>query len=442
MRVLIQLRPTADVIAAIADPAVTVTAGEVVGELPDAVVDRAWHPVAVPRALRFEDGPMYSLAPEHASVVVRGEIADTDIDAVVQRLTAQPAITGVFADPVIEGIITCGDSDPVGTWTDIESLLHTTDLAASGLTGQSVALAIVDTGINAAFVEQARGSAVTIDARRSWNPQGVTGTAGQFPVDHGTMCAFDTMIAAPRVTLLDYPVLRSTRQGQTAMDGLLSDALAGYAQLRTVLTDQPAATRALVVSNSWGAFSPDWDFPVGQPGNYSDNPSHPFNIIVGSLEAAGADILFAAGNCGRDCPDGRCGYADRPITGANSHPSVLSIGGVDTSNTRVGYSSQGPGRLTDKKPDICAYTHFLGSTAFGAGTPDSGTSAATPVAAGLIAAIRTRYPATALTPAQLRDLVRRTAIKHRKSGFDYDYGYGVADAAALLAALKNTGVRA
>ncbi|MGY2060694.1 S8 family serine peptidase, partial [Nocardia gipuzkoensis] len=288
--------------------------------------------------------------------------------------------------------------------------------------------AVVDTGINAAQVDRIRGGHMTIDAARSWNPSGVTGTPGKFPVDHGSMCAFDALICAPQASFLDLPVLRSVRQGQTTMDGLLSDALAGYAHLRTVLTDQPAATRALVVSNSWGSFSPDWDFPVGQPGNYSDNPSHPFNVIVGSLEAAGADILFAAGNCGRDCPDGRCAYPDRPISGANSHPSVLSIGGVDTRNSRVGYSSQGPGRLSDHKPDVCTYTHFAGSQAFGADEPDTGTSAA--------------CPATALPPAQLRALIQRTALDRGAKGFDYDYGYGIADSAALLEELRRTTNRA
>jgi hypothetical protein len=42
------------------------------------------------------------------------------------------------------------------------------------------------------------------------------------------------------------------------------------------------------------------------------------------------------------------------------------------------------------KPDITGYTHFLGSEAFGAGSPDAGTSAACPVAAGCAAALRTK----------------------------------------------------
>ncbi|WP_405166332.1 S8 family peptidase [Nocardia sp. NBC_01499] len=444
MRVLIQLRPSVDLITAVADRAVSVASADVAGHLPVIVLDHSYRPVAVPKsvpAVSGTDRPTFSLAPEDASVLVRGEIDDDGVADSVTQLSAARSVTGVFADPIIQTNLTCGDTPAVGTWHDVETLLHSADLTAAGLDGNSVALAIVDTGINAAKVKQVRGGTVNIDKARSWNPQGVTGTAGEFPVDHGSMCAFDALIAAPKATLLDLPVLQSKRQGGTVMDGLLSDALAGYAHLRTVLSDQPAASRALVISNSWGAFSPSWDFPVGQPGNYSDNPNHPFNVIVGSLESAGADIIFAAGNCGRDCPDSRCAYPSKPIGGANSHPSVLSIAGVDTKNQRVGYSSQGPGRLTDRKPDICAYTHFLGSTVFGATDPDTGTSAATPVAAGLVTAIRTKWSATELPPAQLRALLQRTAIA-QPGGYNYDYGYGIADASAILAELKRTATRA
>ncbi|WP_327117662.1 S8 family peptidase [Nocardia sp. NBC_01730] len=437
MRVLIQLRPAAELVAAVADPAVTVSPSDVIDELPGFVLDRSFAPVAMPRPTGT-DQLSYSLAPTDASVLVRGEIADDEVAALSRSRT----VTGVFADPVIQTSLTCGDNAAVGNWHDVGSLLHVEDLAAAGLTGAAVALAIVDTGINAKRVTEVRSGPVNIDKKRSWNPPGVTGTAGEFPVEHGTMCAFDALVAAPQAALLDIPVMRSVQRGKSVMEGLLSDAVAAYAHLRTVLTDQPAASRALVVSNSWGSFSPQWDFPVGQPGNYSDNPSHPFNIIIGSLEAAGADIVFAAGNCGRDCPDGRCAFPDKPITGANSHPSVLSVGGVDTTGTRVGYSSQGPGRLTDRKPDICAYTHFLGSTAFGADEPDTGTSAACPVAAGLITAIRTEWPAAKLAPARLRALLQRTATNRAAAGYDYDYGYGVADADAILAELRRTATRA
>ncbi|GGK93578.1 hypothetical protein Sme01_58710 [Sphaerisporangium melleum] len=446
MRVLIQLRPSPDVVAAVAAPDLAATTADVTDDLPGVVLDHSFAPVALPRArpaapggdpLSLHQPLVFSMAPEEASVLVRGEISDDEGSARMALLPGRVRdVIAVYADPLIETSLTCGGSPPVGTWQDVERLLRVPELRAGGYDGSGVALAVCDTGVNAAHVTEHLGRDVTVDAERSFVPAGVSGKPGEFAVDHGTMCAFDTLIAAPRASLVDVPILLSRRQGGTVMDGLLSDAVAAFAHLRTVLDAQPAASRALVVSNSWGSFSPLWDLPPGVAGNYSDSAAHPFNIIVGSLEQAGADILFAAGNCGTECKDRRCAFPGRPIVGANSHPQVLSIGGVDTNGERVGYSSQGPGRLSDRKPDVCSYTHFAGSKAFGDDVPDSGTSAACPVAAGLVAAIRTRWPASRLTPSQLRTLMHRTAEDRSTVGFDYDYGYGIADTAALLAALR------
>ncbi|MDH2429515.1 S8 family serine peptidase [Sphaerisporangium sp. TRM90804] len=451
MRVLIQLRPTPDVVAAVAAPDLVATTADVTDELPGVALDHSFTPVALPRAqpaspggdpLSLNQPLVFSMAAEQASVLVRGEISDDEGSARVALLPGRHRdVVGVYADPVIETSLTCGGSPPVGTWRDVERMLSVPELRAEGYDGAGVALAVCDTGVNAAHVAEGLGLEVAVDRERSWNPGGVSGDAGEFDVDHGTMCAFDALICAPRASVIDIPVLLSRRRGGTAMDGLLSDAVAAFAHLRTVLEAQPPESRALVVSNSWGCFSPLWDLAPGQPGNYSDNAAHPFNIIVGSLEQAGADILFAAGNCGTECRDRRCAYPDRPIGGANSHPQVLSVGGVDTDGRRVGYSSKGPGRLSDRKPDICSYTHFSGSKAFGEDKPDSGTSAACPVAAGLVAAVRTRWPASLISPAQLRTLLHRTADDRSDVGFDYEYGYGVTDTAALLSALKRRASR-
>jgi len=445
MRVLLQLRPSPDVVAAVADPSVSTSAADVTDALPGVVVDPSFTPVVAPRPVPLAGGDplslnqplMFSFADDEASVLVRGEISDDEISTRVTLLPSlRPDVVGVFADPVIQRSLTCGGTPPVGDWRDVERLLHVAELAREGLDGAGVALAVLDSGINAAHVARRLGRDVALDAQRSWKPSGARGEAGEFPVDHGTMCAFDALIASPRASLIDVPVLLSRRPGGSALDGLLSDAVAAFAHLRTVLEAQPTASRSLVVTNSWGSFSPGWDFPPGHPGNYSDNPAHPFNLIVSSLEQAGADVLFAAGNCGRDCPDGRCAYTSRPITGANSHPRVLSVGGVDIRGERVGYSSQGPGRLAARKPDLCAFTHFSGSRAFGDDEADSGTSAACPVAAGLVAAIRTVWPSSRLSPSQLRTLLRRTADDHGDSGFDHDYGYGVVDTLGILASLR------
>lgn len=445
MRVLIQLRTTRQLRAAFAAEEhvpPSATAAEALTPL-GLVVDEGFDPVTLPaprlgaegRSLLALGGPLeFSTRPEDETQLVRGTIPEDEAQqAVLAEAMAHPAVVGVYSDPVIEHCLTCGGDPAVGTSKDVARLLETSKLTAAGMTGAGVHLAIVDTGINAAHIKSL-GMPMKINATKSWTPRGVTTKPGKHPVDHGTMCAFDASIAAPEATFLDHALLLSQTEGPTVMAGLLSDAIRSYAKLRDVLDGMGASRRALVVSNSWGMFDPSWDFPPGHPGNYSDNPRHPFNVIVASLEAAGADILFAAGNCGRDCADGRCRFARRPITGANSHGRVLSVAGVDTRRKRVGYSSQGPGRLASQKPDIAAYTHFTGSKAFDP-DPDSGTSAACPVLAGVVAAIRTKHPASKVSPASLRAFLAKTATDLGGQGFDFDHGWGLVNTAGLIAAL-------
>jgi subtilisin family serine protease len=452
MRVLIQLRSTRQLRAAFAAdehvPAAA-TAADALTPL-GLVIDEGFDAVTLPtpriggedRALLALGGPMeFSMRPDEVTQLVRGTIPEDEAQgAVLAEAMAHPAVVGVFADPVIEHCLTCVGDPAVGTSKDVARLLEVTKLRAAGMTGAGVHLAIVDTGINVAHLKSL-GQPAKVNASKSWTPRGISSKPGKHPVDHGTMCAFDAGIAAPDATFLDHALLLSQTEGPTVMAGLLSDAIRSYAKLRDVLDGMSASRRALVISNSWGMFDPAWDFPPGHPGNYSDNPRHPFNVIVASLEAAGADILFAAGNCGRDCQDGRCRFARRPITGANSHGRVLSVAGVDTRRKRVGYSSQGPGRLSAQKPDIAAYTHFTGSKAF-APDPDSGTSAACPVLAGVVAAVRTKYPASKLSPASLRAFLAKTAVDLGGQGFDFDHGWGLVDTTGLLAALSAASTRA
>ncbi len=442
MKVLVQLRSSggahAAAMASAPVPALTAALETAVGGL---TIDPSYPPVQVPGVKNLSGSPMvslaqplnFSLAPSESTYLVRGQIPDGSSQAAaLAATTSHPDVVGVFSDPLIESCVVCPGDPPVGKEADVAKLLGVSKLAAAHLDGRGVYLAIVDSGINVVHLKS-KGQKPKLDNAKSWTPAGVLTTPGKHPVDHGTMCAFDAGIAAPRATLLDYAVLLSETPGTTVMAGLLSDAVLAYSKLRSILSSMPSAKRAMVVSNSWGMFSPAWDFPPGHPGNYSDNPNHPFNIIVASLEAAGADILFAAGNCGTDCPDGRCAFNGAPpICGANSHPAVLSVAGVDVKKFRVGYSSQGPGRLATRKPDISAYTHFVGSGVY---PEDGGTSAACPVAAGVVAAIRTKYSTAKLSPLQLRSLLCKTAEDRGKKGYDFDHGWGIINPTALKAAL-------
>lgn len=374
--------------------------------------------------LEFAPVRLPSTEPE-ATYILRAEVDEARID----DLRGDDAIAGVFSDPVVERCLVCSDSPPLGTDADVERLAGVASLRDCALDGAGVVVAVVDTGINMAYLER-RGKTPTFWREGSW----AIGNQplGAMPVDHGTMCAYGVCIAAPACTLADIALLRPF--GGT-LRAVLSDAVRAYSHLRDVLAGplRPPDLKGLVVNNSWGMFHPSWDLPPADPGNYSDNPNHPFNRAVGALEALGADIVFAAGNCGRDCPDSRCqGQSTNAIYGANGHPAVLSVAGVDTSDARAGYSAIGPGRLSDRKPDICGYTHFRGSEVFAA---DGGTSTAAPVVAGVVAAVRTKRPHDAAdpatSPAAMRTLLTATARDLGTAGYDYAFGYGVVDGARL-----------
>ncbi len=435
--IIIELKHTADLASAAvaASPEATLDTA-LVPKIAGLTIDKSFAPASLPSTTPTSamDAPYVSgwkldvsLDPKDATYIVRGEADESKIE----EIAAHKSVVGVYADVAIEEAIICPGSPPMGTHLDVERLLCVPALGRAGMNGTGVLVAIVDTGINQAHLA-ARGRPITVDVARSWVPAAGM-TPGAAPVSHGTMCAFDAAIAAPRATFLDIQLLRSSAVGFT---GLLSDAVRAYRHLINVMTAprRIGEARSLVVNNSWGMFHPSWDLPVGHPGNYSDNPNHPFNRIVGALEREGADILFAAGNCGANCPDGRCqNVTANAIYGANGHPSVLTIGGVDISNTRVGYSSQGPGRLSRNKPDLCGYTHFAGSGVYAA---DGGTSAATPVVAGVVAALRTKLPFIpgnpAATPAAIRARLRTTARDLGTAGFDFDHGFGVVGACALV----------
>lgn len=389
------------------------------------------------------DATLESLAPQRSEFfAVRGHVAVTAHESIPPTAGA----ARVFSDPLIAEMLTCGGSPPVGDAAAVANNLQVSALHAKNLTGTNVAIAIVDTGIDLAHVQSKIGFAPKFDANASWRPPGTPPpNPGAWPLDHGSMCAFDVLIAAPDATLVDFPVLKANFPGGgSIMSGTLSAALAAYGfMLNSWASGSLSNYQALVASNSWGIFHPSWDFPAGHPGRYCDNPNHPFNLQVAAATRAGIDVIFAAGNCGAPCADGRCqGRTTGAIMGASAVQEVLTIAGCDTQKNRVGYSSQGPSiaGMYQQKPDVTGYTHFLGSEAFGQGTPDSGTSAACPVVAGCVAALRTSTkipPRTTTPPSKLFAALRGTTQPPpgAKLGWNADYGWGILDPSAAAGSL-------
>jgi hypothetical protein len=383
---------------------------------------------------RPEDIGTASMAPDRSPAFAVRATANVDrLEDVPEVIDGRP----VFADPRIEPFVTCGSTPALGDVAGVTARLNLAALTASGrgLDGTNIAVAIMDTGIDLAFLS-ARVSATRLDAANSWTPPNGTTAPGRYPVDHGTMCAFDVLIAAPNATLLDFPILPSSVPGGSTVGRTIATAMLAFSQLFTnwAVSFAPGGVSkyaGLVVNNSWGIYHPSWDFPVGHRGRYIDNPRHPFNLLVTAMAGSGIDIVFAAGNCGPVCADMRClGRTAQAIMGANAHPDVLTLGGCDIDDAIVGYSSQGPSiaNMFQQKPDVAAYTHFLGSEAFGAGSADSGTSTACPVAAGCVAALRTKVGFATTPPSNLFAQIRVTArAVAGQTGWQADFGHGIID---------------
>lgn len=352
----------------------------------------------------------------------------------------------IYADPRIDAFAPYCANAALGTAADVRTKLNVAALAAKGLTGDNVAIAIVDTGLNLPHLTRALGAPPRFDAANSWRSPGSTIAPGNHPVSHGTMCAYDALLAAPRATLVDYPILSTNAPGGSVAGRTISVAIQAYSHLLAsyAVAFAPGGLHryaGLVVSNSWGMYHPTWDFPAGHRGRFCDNPRHPFALVVNALTAAGADVVFAAGNCGADCPDGRCqGRSAGAIMGSSAYADVTTVAACDVTNDeRLGYSSQGPSiaGMPSQKPDLTAYAHFVGSEAYGTGSPDAGTSTACPVVAGCIAALRTRATPAALPPVNLIAQLQSTARQNAgtPAGWNADYGHGIIDPVAAANSL-------
>jgi hypothetical protein len=413
--------------------------------LPNFSLDVTFAPVPIGTGGAGDSGAMFQpqLAPRFA---VRGFLDVPDL----RSLPITIGNRDVFSDPTISSLAVCQDGAAVGDTSTVIAKLRLAELGDLGFKGRDVALAILDTGLNVQFLQNKLGRRPAFDAELSWRPVGPdVHEPGAWPVGHGTMCAYDALIAAPDATLIDAPVLAPRIDtGGSRMDGTLSSALSAMGQLLTTwVAGRLGSFKGLVINNSWGVYHPSWDFPPGHPGRYCDNAQHPFNIQLGAASRAGIDVLFAAGNCGEECPSGRCqGRVKASIMGAGAMADVLTVAGCDTTDQRVGYSSQGPSidGMYPNKPDLTGYTHFAGSEAIGPNTVDGGTSAACPVVAGCVAALRSAgealSPRSTVPPSRLFDILRETA---RPAGgvsreWNADYGYGIINPMAAAAALKLT----
>jgi hypothetical protein len=286
-----------------------------------------------------------------------------------------------------------------------------------------VNVVIVDQGIDRRVVDACGG-----EFSGGWKSK-TSPVPGNTRGGHGSMLVRNVLSVAPGATIFDLPVIPAAISGVPTGSGVaafLCDAHAAFEELLASIEQLRVDgdrrwKRPWVILNAWAVFNNGNEHRKGsfeEAFNYTTNPMHPLNEIVGRV-AAEHDVVFAAGNCGQFCPSRRCGVYNvgpgHSILGANSHPDVLTVGAVRTDGLWLGYSSQGPGALeragvatADEKPDICAPSQFGEDD--DESTSNTGTSAASALAAGFVARYRAIH-GTKLTTRQLKLRVRDMAVK-------------------------------
>jgi hypothetical protein len=341
----------------------------------------------------------------------------------------------------------CPDEADYGLVGDRAAALRTMGvnparLAEAGLPGRErVNVVFVDTGLPPGLLPPGFNGWPVLE--NPSNPFGPIRLPGNPLSPHGEMVARNAhaiVATAPDVRLLDCPVIPD---GIIDLPIFLDSVVAALFSVWAVIgwlqeqEPEPEAPRTgWVICNAWGVFDPSLE-PPDVP--YANNPGHPVADALRLLEQLGADIVFAAGNCGQFCPNPRC-HPDftgpgASINGANALGEVLTVGAVRIDRLWLGYSGQGPGipGMTQEKPDLCAPSQFADDDDAG---PNTGTSAACGLAAGAIALLRTEWPHSKTAPAALRVKLRdKAAQPYGPIGWQDRTGYGILDLAAAAQAM-------
>ncbi|MCH2142438.1 MAG: S8 family serine peptidase [Phycisphaerales bacterium] len=168
---------------------------------------------------------------------------------------------------------------------------------------------------------------------------------------------------------------------------------------------------ARVTNSSWGGGAP------------SSAVSTAFN----NAEAAGVIHFGAAGNDGSST-----------ISYPASLASVNAVAAINSSGNLASFSTYGSGLFCSAPGESILTTDWTGSNGFASGdyTTIDGTSFAAPYAAGVAALVLSMDPS--LTPDEVEDIMADTAMDRGSSGYDTQYGWGIANAAAAVAAVDTT----
>ena len=346
----------------------------------------------------------------HAILAFAGSVTAGQAKA----LAHVPGVTRVELNGVTHALDASGDLD-YGV-----SAARGAGAATDGtLDGSGVGICMVDTGIDPGH-EQLAGRIV---GWRDW----VNGLLTPYD-DHGHGTHVSG-IAAGRATGAANAAYAGVAPGASLIGAKVLDSTGSGADADVVSAIEWCAARTDVAVISMSLGSPASDG--------SDATSQMANAAVKS----GKVVVVAAGNSGDGAGTiSSPGVATDVVTvGASSDPSGLAgSADTDTGLYLAGFSSRGPttNPAAPLKPDVVA--PGLSVVAAQAGTTSSyvalsGTSMATPFVAGVVALGLEASPRA--TPAQVKNALHASAHDAGATGPDNEWGYGLVDARAFVAAL-------
>jgi hypothetical protein len=388
-------------------------------------------------------------------LIVRFLIRRRDAVPTFERLAKEmdADILGVGADPGgLDADHWCPlnpDQTAFGTRAAARRLIGAGLLGRPPLSGDGVNVVIVDHGLNEQAIQQRFGVGAygggwpftpqPGDPRPPQQP-GQTSVAS---AAHGLMLARNILDIASEAVLWDLPLLPPRILN---IPLFVSEAQAAFVSM---LNDVHQRGGTWILVNAWAIFDRRSEVPFG---SYTENlpppaPLHPFTQEVADAIDHRHDVIFCAGNCGEFCPDQRCGPSDRgaghSIWGANSYYRVLTIGAARTDGAWIGYSSQGPGQPNlspptqpgfNRKPDLCAPSGFCEDLDLH--LINAGTSAATGVTAGVVAALRSKWDPQTVKPEVLNLILNATARQPLSGGWNQRFGNGILNVPGALAMLS------
>ncbi|KAF1325311.1 hypothetical protein FI667_g9261, partial [Globisporangium splendens] len=341
----------------------------------------------------------------------------------LEKLVVDPSIASIIEEPVAEiphliGATAMVNASNLTTTEWGLQKIKIPEIWATGNIGQNVVVGTIDSGVISTH------EILKDNFRSSYNwfdPQG-----GASPYDsggHGTFTAgilvgSNGVGVAPGATLM-------TCKGCTASGCVLSDLLK-CAEFMTCPTDPAGNNKDCskaphLVSNSWVYLSND----------------NSYQAAVNAWHAVGIIPIFGIGNNG----DFGCDFTRSP----GDLPNVIGVGATDSDDLLAPFSSKGPGVKGQVKPDISApgvAIHSAWGTNETSYRTASGTSAATPHVAGVVALLLNAKPG--LNYEQVKNAIISTAdtdlkLTGESCGTTPDgtfpnnnYGYGRINAVRVL----------